>query len=70
MDAARERYRQAEQVATAGGCVEMAWQVLNNLAVSECDAGEPERAWAAVPEWHWNGASVDDIAPMTYPLVD
>src|SRR5262249_9110753 len=48
MDAARERYRQAEQVAIAGGCVEMAWQALNNLAASECEFGEPERAWAAV----------------------
>src|SRR5438874_920554 len=48
MDAARERYRQAEQVATAAGCVDVVWQVLNNLADGECHAGEPERAWAAV----------------------
>jgi 5-methylthioadenosine/S-adenosylhomocysteine deaminase len=27
-----------------------------------------ERAWAAAPEWHWKGASVDEIAPMSYPV--
>jgi cytosine/adenosine deaminase-related metal-dependent hydrolase len=28
-----------------------------------------ERAWEAVPSWHWNTATVDDISPMSYPLV-
>jgi 5-methylthioadenosine/S-adenosylhomocysteine deaminase len=28
-----------------------------------------ERAWEAVPSWHWNQASVDDISPLSYPLV-
>src|SRR5437773_211650 len=66
MDAARERYRQAEQVATAGGCDEMAWQVLNNLAVSECDAGEPERAWAAVKRLYALAADRPDLMdPLT-----
>jgi cytosine/adenosine deaminase-related metal-dependent hydrolase len=27
-----------------------------------------ERAWAGVAEWRWNRASVDEIAPMTYPV--
>jgi cytosine/adenosine deaminase-related metal-dependent hydrolase len=27
-----------------------------------------ERAWAAAPEWRWNAASVDEIAPMSYPV--
>jgi len=27
-----------------------------------------ERTWAGVSEWRWNGASVDEIAPMSYPL--
>jgi cytosine/adenosine deaminase-related metal-dependent hydrolase len=27
-----------------------------------------ERAWAATPEWHWKGATVDDVAPMSYPV--
>jgi diguanylate cyclase (GGDEF)-like protein len=61
MDAARERYRQAEQVATAGGCVEMAWQTLNNLADGECHAGEPERAWAAVQRLYALAADRPDL---------
>jgi cytosine/adenosine deaminase-related metal-dependent hydrolase len=28
-----------------------------------------ERAWDAVPTWHWNHATVDEISPMSYPLV-
>lgn len=27
-----------------------------------------ERAWAGVAEWRWNHASVDEIAPMSYPI--
>jgi cytosine/adenosine deaminase-related metal-dependent hydrolase len=27
-----------------------------------------EQAWAAASEWHWNRATVDDLAPMSYPL--
>ena len=27
-----------------------------------------ERTWASVGEWRWNGASIDDIAPMSYPV--
>jgi cytosine/adenosine deaminase-related metal-dependent hydrolase len=29
-----------------------------------------ERSWAAAPNWHWSGASVDEIAPMSYPVRD
>jgi diguanylate cyclase (GGDEF)-like protein len=65
-DAARERYRQAEQVATAGGCVEVAWQVLNNLASCELEFGEPERAWAAVERLHALAADRPDLMdPVT-----
>jgi cytosine/adenosine deaminase-related metal-dependent hydrolase len=28
-----------------------------------------EETWAATPEWHWNGVSTDDLAPMSYPVV-
>jgi 5-methylthioadenosine/S-adenosylhomocysteine deaminase len=28
-----------------------------------------ERAWAATPDWRWNRATVDEIAPMSYPVV-
>lgn len=27
-----------------------------------------ERVWAGLPAWHWRGASVDEVAPMSYPL--
>jgi cytosine/adenosine deaminase-related metal-dependent hydrolase len=27
-----------------------------------------ERSWAAAPDWHWRGASVDEIAPMSYTI--
>jgi 5-methylthioadenosine/S-adenosylhomocysteine deaminase len=27
-----------------------------------------ERVWAAAPDWRWSGVSVDDIAPMSYPV--
>jgi hypothetical protein len=24
--------------------------------------------WAGVPKWHWRGASVEDMIPMSYPV--
>ena len=27
-----------------------------------------ERSWEAAPDWHWSGATVDEIAPMSYPV--
>lgn len=27
-----------------------------------------ERAWAAAPGWHWSSATVDEIAPLSYPV--
>jgi 5-methylthioadenosine/S-adenosylhomocysteine deaminase len=27
-----------------------------------------ERSWAAAPNWHWSGASVDEIAPLSYAI--
>jgi cytosine/adenosine deaminase-related metal-dependent hydrolase len=29
-----------------------------------------ERSWPAAPTWHSSGASVDEIAPMSYPVRD
>jgi 5-methylthioadenosine/S-adenosylhomocysteine deaminase len=29
-----------------------------------------ERAWAGVAEWRWNHASVEEIAPMSYPIAN
>jgi diguanylate cyclase (GGDEF)-like protein len=46
--AARERYRQAEQIATVAGDYDQQMMVLNNLAYTEYEAGEPRRAWAVV----------------------
>jgi diguanylate cyclase (GGDEF)-like protein len=46
-DAARERYSQAEQIAVSIDDLELQRMALNNLAYSEYDAGEPERAWEA-----------------------
>lgn len=28
-----------------------------------------EQTWASAPGWHWRGASVDEIAPMSYSVV-
>jgi 5-methylthioadenosine/S-adenosylhomocysteine deaminase len=27
-----------------------------------------EEVWAGVPKWHWRGASVEDMIPMSYPV--
>ena len=27
-----------------------------------------ERAWSSTPEWHWQQATVDAVAPMSYPV--
>ena len=45
---ARERYQQAERFAIASGDVQRQLAVLNNLAYSELEAGDAERAWEVV----------------------
>ncbi|MEO6714753.1 MAG: GGDEF domain-containing protein [Mycobacteriales bacterium] len=47
-DAARERYLSAEEIVVAVGDPSRHVQLLNNLAYTECDAGQPERAWAVI----------------------
>jgi diguanylate cyclase (GGDEF)-like protein len=47
-EAARERYQQAERFAIAAKDVNRHLAVLNNLAYSELEAGEPQRAWDVV----------------------
>ncbi len=27
-----------------------------------------EAVWAGVPQWHWRGASVDEMVPLSYPV--
>jgi diguanylate cyclase (GGDEF)-like protein len=44
-DEARARYRQAEELLIAVDDHRRQVNVLNNLAYTECDAGEPGRAW-------------------------
>jgi 5-methylthioadenosine/S-adenosylhomocysteine deaminase len=29
---------------------------------------EGERMWNSVPEWHWTGKSIDEVAPFSYPV--
>jgi 5-methylthioadenosine/S-adenosylhomocysteine deaminase len=29
-----------------------------------------ERTWAGLPSWHWRGATIDEVAPMSYPVAD
>jgi diguanylate cyclase (GGDEF)-like protein len=48
IEAARERYRRAEQVAVASGDVEMHMVLLNNLAYADYLAGEAQRAWTTI----------------------
>lgn len=31
---------------------------------------EGERMWNSVPEWHWTGKRINEIAPLSYPLED
>jgi diguanylate cyclase (GGDEF)-like protein len=47
-EAARERYLAAEQIVLSVGDDYRHLQLLNNLAYTECDAGQPERAWAVI----------------------
>jgi cytosine/adenosine deaminase-related metal-dependent hydrolase len=28
-----------------------------------------ERTWGALEDWHWNHATIDQVAPMSYPVV-
>lgn len=48
IEAARERYRQAEELARHSADPRDRIMVLNNLAYAEYLAGEPERAWSAI----------------------
>ncbi|WP_143232416.1 sensor domain-containing diguanylate cyclase [Actinoplanes regularis] len=48
IDAARERYRQAEELARHSTDIRDQIMVLNNHAYAEYLAGEPDRAWAVI----------------------
>jgi diguanylate cyclase (GGDEF)-like protein len=67
-DAARQRYREAEQVFLTIGDVERQLAVLNNMAYSEHEAGDSQRAWEAVQEMRTRAeASGFGLSP---PLLD
>jgi diguanylate cyclase (GGDEF)-like protein len=68
LGAARERYREAEQVFVAIGDVERQVSALNNLAYAEYEGGEPQDAWDAAEEMrHLAEVNGLDLAP---PLLD
>jgi diguanylate cyclase (GGDEF)-like protein len=68
LGAARERYREAEQVFLAIGDVERQVSALNNLAYAEYEGGDPHQAWDAAEEMrHLAEAHGLDLAP---PLLD
>lgn len=68
LPAARERYREAEQVFVAIGDTERQLSALNNLAYAEYESGDPQRAWNAAEEMRNLADSRGlDLAP---PLLD
>jgi 5-methylthioadenosine/S-adenosylhomocysteine deaminase len=42
--------------------------VVDEQALLKAVQESGEMAWAAAPEWHWNKATVSDLAPMSYPM--
>ena len=67
-DAARQRYREAEQVFVAIGDIERQVSVLNNLAYTEYEAGDSRRAWDVAQEMRHLAATSD--FGLTPPLMD
>ena len=67
-DAARQRYREAEQHFVAIGDTERRVSALNNLAYAEYEAGDPKRAWDAAQEMRSVAERSDYV--LTPPLLD
>ena len=67
-DAARERYREAEAVFLAIGDLERRITVINNLAYTEFEAGEPLRMWQVAEEMRDLAAANGFV--LTPPLLD
>jgi two-component system cell cycle response regulator len=68
LEAARERYREAERIFLAVGDVERQISVLNNLAYAEVEGGDRKRAWAAAGEMR-RLAEANSIS-LSPPLLD
>jgi diguanylate cyclase (GGDEF)-like protein len=66
--AARERYREAEQVFRAIGDTERQIGALNNLAYAECEAAEPRRAAEVAQEMRDLAGATGFV--MSAPLLD
>jgi diguanylate cyclase (GGDEF)-like protein len=67
-DAARQRYREAERLFVGIGDTERQVSVLNNLAYTEYEAGDPKRAWTVAQEMR-RLAEASDFG-LTPPLLD
>jgi len=68
MEAARERYRQAEQLALTTSPPELMRMVLNNLAYGEYMAGEAQAAWTVIERLMAFGAANGML--LDPPLID
>ena len=68
-DAARQRYREAEQHFVAIGDTERRVSALNNLAYAEYEAGDPKRAWDAAQEIAQRGRALR-LRPDPAPPAD
>ncbi len=68
LEAARERYREAERLFLSVGDVERQISVLNNLAYAEVEGGDRQRAWAAAGELR--RLAEDNSISLSPPLLD
>jgi 5-methylthioadenosine/S-adenosylhomocysteine deaminase len=43
-------------------------QTVDEAALLAAIQESGEAIWASVPQWHWRGATVDEMVPMSYPV--
>lgn len=43
-------------------------QTVDEVALLAAIQESGEQIWAGLPGWHWRGASVDEMVPMSYPV--
>jgi diguanylate cyclase (GGDEF)-like protein len=67
-DEARARYRQAEELLIAVDDHRRQVNVLNNLAYTECEAGEPRRAWETAQRMR--SVATDHEVPLDATAID
>jgi 5-methylthioadenosine/S-adenosylhomocysteine deaminase len=44
--------------------------VVNEAELLQKVQASGEQVWAGLPSWHWRGATMDEVAPMSYPVVE